>query len=319
MRPQAFPESRDIGQHPQTYRFDMPFAVQDTIASCRVDIYARGILGGESPLTVVMSDTPGTLSPVANYIERGCGMIWHVYLVPLGFQCTSVRWIQRYPAGEYGLQQWAEVRFASNPGLFVEPHWSPAQPVELLWESVLPEKCWVEEVRLIDPHDISNAELSFTPEECYEQLTGVCSLDDPMPTALGRGQSSWRYCRQLARMAELWRLIVEYVGPERCMAELDVRALTVDRTLYDYVERNWRSDYGVVPEILPTAIEVAANWFGPRQKPVIAISGEAPYELSDGRHRACVADRLGIPLCATIGVAKDRRLLSASKEKTERG
>jgi hypothetical protein len=112
---------------------------------------------------------------------------------------------------------------------------------------VLADRCWVEEVRLVNPHDLSNSDLYFTPDEYYQQLTGVCSLDDPAPTALGSEQSSWRYCRQLARMAELWRLIVEYVGPERYMAELDVRALMLDRELYDHVDLHWSSEYGCVP------------------------------------------------------------------------
>jgi hypothetical protein len=52
-------------------------------------------------------------------------------------------------------------------------------------------------------------------------------------------------------MAELWRLIVEYVGPERYMAELDVRALMVDRELYDHVDLHWSSEYGCVPDGTP--------------------------------------------------------------------
>lgn len=65
MRPQAFPESHGIREHAQTYRFDMAYTAQDTIASCRVEIYAAGVLGAGSPLAVVISDTPGSLPPTA--------------------------------------------------------------------------------------------------------------------------------------------------------------------------------------------------------------------------------------------------------------
>lgn len=307
MRPQHFPQHRGDGTSAQMYRFDMAWPVHGRIASCRVEMYAAGALGAESPLTVVIGDTPGSLPPTSAHIEALCALVWHFYLVDLGLQSLPARWIQRLPAGEYGMDQWAEITFGGKPGTFVDPRWSEARPIELLWDDVLAERCWVEEVRLINPHDISNADLYFTPDECYEQLTGVCSLDDPVPTALGSHQSSWRYCRQLARMAELWRLIVEYVGPERYVAELDVRALMVDRELYDYIEQNWQGNHGRVPEILPTAIEVAANWFGPKQRPSIAISGDVPYELTDGRHRSCVSRRLGIPICATVGVARRRK------------
>jgi hypothetical protein len=291
----------------------MPFAVHGSVASCRVDIYGNDALAAGSPLTVVISDPPGSIPPTTNNIEYVSSLVWHVYLLPLRLAPQPVRWIQRYPPGAYGVEQWKEVQFKGKPGQFIDPHWTAAEPVHLFWDRLLGDTCWVEEIRLVDPKDISDDELAFTPEECYQALTGVCSLEDPQPTALGNERSAWRYCRQLARMGEVWRLVVEYVGPERYMAELDLRALEVDKTLLEYIEHNWCSDFGCVPEILPTAIDVAVRWFGPRQKEPVSLSGDVPYELTDGRHRVCVARRLGIPLCGTIGVVRNRQLTKVNE------
>lgn len=308
MRPQSFPWTPEPTDRPRVYRFDMPFAIHGSVASCRVDIYSHDALGPDVPLTVVMSDTPGSLPPTATYIEHVCWLIWHIYLTPLGLAPQRVRWIQRLSPGAFGIEQWSEIQFRGKPGNFVDPHWIHAEPVHLSWDTLLGDTCWVEEIRLVSPQDISDADIAFTPDECYRELTGVCSLEDPAPTALGSDKSTWRYCRHLARMGEVWRLIVEYVGPERYMAELDIRALEVDKTLYEYIEQNWQSDYGCVPEILWAAIHVTVEAFGPRQKEPVSLSGDVPYEMTDGRHRACVARRLGIPLCATIEVQRSRKL-----------
>ena len=302
MRPQHFPHRVADGASAQMYCFDMSWPVHGRIASSRVEIYAAGALGTKAPLTVVLGDTPGSLPPICAHIEAICALVWHFYLVDLRLQSEPVRWIQRLPAGECEIDQWAEITFRGKPGLFVDPQWSETRPIKLLWDDVLAERCWIEEVRLINPQDISNADLYFTPDGCYKELTGACSLDDPMPSALGSEQSTWRYCRQLARMAKLWRLIVEYVGPERCMAELDVRALTVDRTVYDYVEQN------LVQRLRGCAGNHAHGHRGSRE--LVRASAEATYRhfrrySLRARRREASSMRGATYECA--GVRNDRR------------
>ena len=310
MRPQSFPSLPEVGRHSRVHRFDLPFAVNGAVGSCRVEIFDREVLAPQSPLTVLISNTPGQGGPSATtYIELVCALIWQVYIVPLGLASKQVRWVQRWPTSR-DRDDWREVCFRDRPGRFRDPRWIPTEPLQLDWGRLLEDTCWVEDIRLVAPTDIADEDIWFTPDDCHREFTGICSLDDPVPSGLGRGQSAWRHCRQLARMAEVWRLIAEYVGPERSMAELDTRALEVDRELFEYIEQKWHSDFGCVPEILPAAIHVAVTAFGPRQSEPVAISGAVPYELTNGRHRACVARRLNIPLCATIGVIRARQLAS---------
>jgi hypothetical protein len=300
---------------PTVHSFDLPFVQQLLVGWCRVQIYAAGVLSESAPLTVVLSDVPGYEGPsVTNNVELICAWVSLCYLEPLRLGGQPVRWLQCNARPRAPGVEWQEVRFRGKRERFCDPQWLPAEPVRFEWDAALGDTCWAHEVRLVDGRDVPPDELQFHPGQCHRVLTGTCSLEGGQPR-VGVDRSDYGYCRDLALLAEVWQLILDYPGRDRSAAELDARALTQDRGLTAHIRASWRARFGSLPEddgFLPIVIGEALACYGPRPREPISLQGDIPLHVRSGAHRVCIARRLGIPFCAEVSMPRPRARMTSS-------
>ena len=147
-------------------------------------------------------------------------------------------------------------------------------------------------------------EQRFNRNECHLKSTGVCSLEHSQWAEYARRGDGYERCQKLARAAQLWQLVREFLGDEVPSDEGALRALTARLALRRFIRRRWNADFGPVPRLQHCLVRAITLYWGKEGTGGVEVVERPNGQLRfhDGRHRTCVGTRLGIPVAATVEV-----------------
>lgn len=284
------------------YEFTLVYATRRSreLGQCRVTLYAEGL---PRP-TVVITELSQNRGPSAtNNVETVCGRIRTDYLEPLGIDSLRVCWLQRH-LGRPHDEQWSEVSFEGydgSLGRYVDPSWEKAEAVSFNWESLRPSTAVHRARRLVAAQDVDPDDLHFTSDECYLTLTGVCSLEGTKGEDIGDGRSNFHYCGKLAVLCRIWELARRHCGGDIPTEDEAIEKLQRSPALAQYVTKEWDSRFGPLPP-LRKALPDALALFGTAEMEQVELMGDGSglLKLSDGRHRLCIAQHLGVRIAAIV-------------------
>lgn len=152
-----------------------------------------------------------------------------------------------------------------------------------------------EERHLLDLDRLIPETWRFTEDECHQKATGTCSLElktKPVGDEGGRGGYEW--CRGIAVFAHAWSLIQAFYGGDVPSSD---RNSWITPELLAYLRKRWASPYGTPQDwnrVTLKAAQLFSGFTNPGEMPIVFGPEGGGLGLNDGRHRTCVAKRLGI-------------------------
>lgn len=135
----------------------------------------------------------------------------------------------------------------------------------------------------------------FTKDECHQVATETCSLElKTKPAGDEGGRGGYEWCRGIAVFAHAWSLIQAFYGGDVPSSD---RNGWISAELLAYLRRHWASPYGTPQDwnrVALKAVQLFGGFDASGDMPIVFGSEAGGLELNDGRHRTCVAKRLGI-------------------------
>jgi hypothetical protein len=153
---------------------------------------------------------------------------------------------------------------------------------------------------LLDPHRVAPADLQFRRDECHRAATGCCSLDPQAVQQPADGRARWDHCRRLAVLAHVWRMLRQHFDGH---IPTDNQAACTRPAVIASLQDHWQCPYGR-PEHWDRDTKQAISLYEgiheiARDEPVVvSFDRWGNADVTDGRHRCCMALQLGLQLIA---------------------
>ncbi len=273
------------------YRFSWPYlGIDRSMGHCDVEAF----LDAKPRPVIIVRDAPSNRSTsLPHTFEEICTGLSKAFFEAWELDPQHVHWFLGQDLD--GEIEWYEVTLQFQHGAYANPDWEPIEEPQIVRPVAEQVPYWRKTRQILTPQDFDPENFSFAPGECHKVATGHCSLSlDAIPDLNYGEEAGYPYCRGLAVYAHAWILARDYFGddfPEECPEDV---------AWYESLIQRWNWPYGAV-------LEPRDAWFGisifaatNRHRLSGSRHEDGLVMLNDGRHRACVASRLGIPVAAVV-------------------